>query len=146
VLPVVLFGALLADVDRPLSGAEAAALQRLWTRPAGKALGPAAQARYLLRGRVRAGRVRKGMSDGQAGAILGAALISVRGRDWFDAFDYYHPLRVKVMYDRQVVRVNGRQEVRWSVRYVGRPSMRDIIDPFLPARRPRQPPSSPAGR
>jgi hypothetical protein len=131
--PVVLFGAIWADLDRPVREAEVAGLVRLWVQgkwpPA-----PASRAYYFLRGRIRAARIREGMMEAEVESILGAEPWRAEFGMGLSESCHYNPLGVVVCYRPERVRVNG--EDRWgaSVLFAEGRSLADIVALFLPDR------------
>ncbi len=67
--PVILFGVVWTDLNRPVTQAEVDRVERLWKRSA--QLDLVTTAYYFVKGRVLSARIRNGMRAGQVGAIMG---------------------------------------------------------------------------
>jgi hypothetical protein len=121
-LPVVLLSALLADLDRPLSHAEVAHVERVLNERG--RLNGVEGAYYQLRGQALAGHLRPGMTKQQVEQILGC-------RAWgrFGGFSCwascYEPLGLTIEYHSEDVLVNGQERGAIIARKV-RPPLRDI--------------------
>jgi hypothetical protein len=115
VLPVVLCGALLADLDRPVSKAEMARVKKVLA--AKGHLDPATQAYYRLRGYVLAGRVAGEMTDDQVRRVMGATS-EEPDDDLLGGFTRYEPLGVQVRRWPVWETVNGQFEGRMHARAV----------------------------
>jgi hypothetical protein len=140
--PVVLFGAVWADLNRPLSGAEVQQVVQDFFH--GRPISAMAKARHRLRGRCLAARMKNGLPGDKALAILGDTVPlgytfqdNVFGSQPRATF-WYQPQGVKICYRVAVVVVGGRLQSQWVVDSVHPTPVAEIAALFLPDRpRPR---------
>jgi hypothetical protein len=130
-LPIVLFGALLADLDRPFTKADLDRFIR-----AHKHQMCLTDLRHLAWGQVLAAHVRCGMTEHEVRQIMGGAVVVRKfecrrapGGPAIVWWHTYYPLMIRICYGPGPL-VNGRRQDIATV--VCRPTLADYADLFVP--------------
>jgi hypothetical protein len=132
-LPVVLFGALMADLGRPLSEDE-------WDHPLGGARGvvetewPANKARCWLRGCVLAAVIKPGMTQDDVRRVAGAVPRLTPGPEGTRHGVQSLALGISLWYRSGAARINGQRRMALVVDQVRATELHELIALFLPAR------------
>jgi hypothetical protein len=128
--PVILFGAVWADLNRPVSQADMDHIDKVIGEDG--RLPAIISAYYCIRAHALAPRVKPGMTEGDVAKVVGHAASLAHKKAPLRTWTYY-PLRLEVDYRRKSVCPDG--EVvwyEWFAQSARAPSLSDIAALFLP--------------